>query len=362
MDKKPQVYRYQPDYAVPPGETLLEVLEYKGMTQADLVRFSGRPPKTINEIVQGKAAITPETAIQFERVLGVPAVFWNNLEKNYRQTVARLAEEKALEIELPWLDKLPVKQLEKEGWIPKQDSPVEQLKALVSYFGVATPAQFEFAAEKAAAFRKSNKFETDLFVGAAWLRKGEIEAQNVQCPPFDAAKFKDNLIAIRALTRARFDQDMINRWVELCKEAGVVLLFVKEIQGLRVNGATYWLKDKAVIQLSLRHKRDDILWFTFFHEAGHILKHGRKDVFVDQDHCDDEKEKEADRFAAEWLISHEQYKALMALPRNRVQITQFAENIGIHPSIVVGRLQHDRQVPPNWMNDLKRSLCWTKQS
>ena len=80
-----QTYAYSPDYAVPPGDTLLEVLESLGITQAELAERTGRPTKTINEIGKGKAAITPETALQLERVLGVPARFWNNRERQYRE-------------------------------------------------------------------------------------------------------------------------------------------------------------------------------------------------------------------------------------------------------------------------------------
>ena len=81
---------FQPDYAVPPGETLKETLETIGMSQAELAERTGRPKKTINEIIMGKAAITSETALQLERVLGVPASFWNNLERNYQERLARI--------------------------------------------------------------------------------------------------------------------------------------------------------------------------------------------------------------------------------------------------------------------------------
>ena len=76
--------QYTPDYVSPPGETLQEVLEERGMSQAELAERTGRPKKTINEIINGKAAITPETALQLERVLGIPASFWNNRERRYR--------------------------------------------------------------------------------------------------------------------------------------------------------------------------------------------------------------------------------------------------------------------------------------
>lgn len=87
------VNEYAPDSVSLPGDTLQEVLEDREMTQADLAERMGRPKKTVNEIIQGKTAITPETALQLERVLGVPASFWNNLERNYREHQARKEEE-----------------------------------------------------------------------------------------------------------------------------------------------------------------------------------------------------------------------------------------------------------------------------
>ena len=80
---------FVPDYAVPPGATLLELLEFLGLTQAELAARAGRPKKTINEIIKGKAAITPDTAVQLERVLGSKASFWNALEGNYRTALVR---------------------------------------------------------------------------------------------------------------------------------------------------------------------------------------------------------------------------------------------------------------------------------
>src|SRR5438874_4764145 len=108
---------FSPDYGTPPGTTLRELLERLGLTQSDLAERTGRPKKTINEIVQGKAAITPETALQFERVLAVPASFWNNLERSYRTAQARHDERAVLARYVHWLDTLPVKEIVKRGWI-----------------------------------------------------------------------------------------------------------------------------------------------------------------------------------------------------------------------------------------------------
>lgn len=83
---------YSPNKISAPGVTLFDILEERTMTQADLAQRTGRPLKTINEIIKGKAAITSETAIQLERVLGTPAAFWNQRETNYRAYLARQKE------------------------------------------------------------------------------------------------------------------------------------------------------------------------------------------------------------------------------------------------------------------------------
>ena len=84
---------YHPESVSPPGETLLETLDAFGMSQAELARCMNRPVKTINEIIQGKTAITAETVLQLEQVLNIPASFWLKREQHYRESLARLAEE-----------------------------------------------------------------------------------------------------------------------------------------------------------------------------------------------------------------------------------------------------------------------------
>src|SRR5258707_2334109 len=113
---------FSPDYGSAPGTTLREVLERLGLSQSDLAERTGRPKKTINEIVQGKAAITPETALQLERVLRIDASFWLNLERAHQAAHARDDERKRLATFLPWLDTLPIKEIAKRGWIkPHED-------------------------------------------------------------------------------------------------------------------------------------------------------------------------------------------------------------------------------------------------
>src|SRR5206468_3775093 len=123
----------------PPGATLLETLEALGMTQSELAERMGRPTKTVNEIINGKAAITPETALQLERVLGVPARFWSNRERHYREHLAQIEEEGKLQANVNWLNELPVKHMINLGWVRRCDTKVEQIRELLHFFGVASP-------------------------------------------------------------------------------------------------------------------------------------------------------------------------------------------------------------------------------
>jgi HTH-type transcriptional regulator/antitoxin HigA len=305
--------QYKPDSVTPPGETLLELLQEKGMTQAELAERTGRPRKTINEIIKGKTAITPETAIQLERVLGTPASFWNNRERIYREWLAHQEERKALAEHLPWMKKFPVRAMIKLGWIREFDHPIDQLEELLRFFGIASPVQWQTIWQGAqVSYRQSPTFAADPAAVSAWLRKGEIEAQKIECQEYREEAFREALKKIRPLTKEP-PEIFTKELTRLCAQAGVAVVFVPEIPGTRTSGATRWLSPtKAMIMLSLRYKTDDLLWFTFFHEAGHILLHGKRDVFVEGDSQTGEEnrdqEDEANNFAAEFLTPSEQLR------------------------------------------------------
>jgi addiction module HigA family antidote len=348
---------YTPDQVSPPGETLAELLEDRGMTQAGLAARTGRPKQHINEIMAGKAPITPDMAIQLERSLGVPASFWNNREARYREHLARQAEHERLSSQVEWLVQFPVKEMTRWGWLKPIQDKVEQVRELLNYFGVASPAEWrDLWSNRQFAFRKSEAFESRLGPLSAWLRRGEVVAREIASQPFDEARLRGSLPKLRALTVLGDPREFVPRITELCAAVGVAVVFVPELTGCRASGVTQWLtSDKALIQLSLRYKSDDHLWFTFFHEVGHILLHGKKEVFVEWDGADTDKEQQADRFAAESLIPAAQWKTIRSMGRySKADIRGFAAGAGVAPGIVVGRLQHERLLPPSHCNDMKR--------
>ncbi len=361
MAVKQPVFRYEPDYAVPPGQTLLETIESRGMTQADLARRTGRTPKLINEIVQGKAPITPDTALQFERVLGVPAQFWNNLESNYRSDKTRIEERRRLENEGAWLEKFPVSALIKLGAIQKKTNRGDQVSELLRFFGVASPSAWNGVwSECQVAYRHSPAFTSSPEALASWLRLGELAAERISCAPYSKETFLSALSTVRHLTTT--PPDIFEPGVrDLCSEAGVAVAFVPELRGTHLSGAARWLSpDKALIQLSLRHNSDDHLWFAFFHEAGHVLRHGRKDIFVDDDGNGTQQEEEANRFARDFLIPPELFDTFIGSVAHytKASILEFARQVGVAPGIVVGRLQHDKLLPHAHCNELKSRFTW----
>ncbi len=309
----------------------------------------------------GVAAITAETALQVEKVTGIPASFWNNAEANYQERLARLKEAETIQKQTDWLKRFSYAKMVALKLLPEASKKVEKVSNLLNFFGDAGPSQWESTyTELEGAARESNTTKSELGDLSAWLRTGEIMAQRKQCEVYSASKFKQTLREVRALTR----KNPVEAWpkvVDLCASAGVAVVLVPELPKTHVFGFTRWLtSNKALIQLRLRYKTDDMLWFTFFHDAAHILLHGKKDVFIQFRGFDNEKEREANQWAANFLIKpHDWEDFLQTLPTrpSKATITKFARANEVSDGIVLGRLQHrKKRVGPNQYNELKHKL------
>jgi len=352
-------HTYEPDFVTPPGEILEEKLQELGMSQAELADRIGRTKKTVNEIIKAKAPLLPETAIQLERVLGIPARFWTNAEANYRQFLAFQEETRRLAEQREFLKELPTAQLVKAGWLPKRADPVARLRDMLQFFGVASlDALSQIGKVKRLAFRQSAAHKVNQYALLAWLRIGEIEAQKIQCVPYDSKTFRHALHSIRNELCNKPVPEAAVQMVQACAESGVALVFVPEIPGCRAWGVTQWISpERAILQLSLRGKTDDQFWFTFFHEAAHILHHPKKDIYVEMDNQQDEREQQANAFARDILIPPQDWKKVaLARPRSASEVRTWAERLNVPPGVLVGRLQHERMLPWTHLNGLKVKL------
>jgi HTH-type transcriptional regulator / antitoxin HigA len=347
--------RRSSDLAISPGELLAETLQALGLKQAELARRTGRPVQAINEIVKGTKEITPETALQFERVLGVPAHIWTRLEADYRQGVARLHDRKRIEgHEVPLARQFPYREMAAHGWVPDVKNWLDRTIALLQFFRVSSLAHAR-ERELEAAWRRSANVAASRHALRAWLMSGERDAEALQVAPFGRDVLAETIPELRSLTRET-PSIFCPRMTKLLAGCGIAVVFVKHLPRTGVQGATQWVGRKAVVQLSVRYKWADIFWFSLFHELGHLLLHQHKGVFVNPSSGEkSDREREADVFASDALIPQAKYKRFVAGRSVFLadHVESFAREIEIHPSIVVGRLQHDSLLPHSHLNDLR---------
>lgn len=348
-------------WAVPPGEILVEALEERGMSQADLGRRMARPLKTISEIATGKAAVTPETAIQLERALGISAALWLGLESRYREALARERDREDLGEHVAWLERFPIKELVERKIVDRKAPRPEQAAALLSYFGVSSPDGWQrFWGETAASYRMSETQAVSPYAVAIWLRDAEREVDGIELPLYDQNVLRSLVPRIRSLTTALVIPIALDEARELLASAGVGLWLAKGIRGAPASGAVRWVRNNPWILLTLRHRTDDHLWFSLFHEIGHLLEGGRRKNIVEE--LDDNgpprrDEVAADTFARDSLLPDFASSEIMRADHlDPGAIRETAAEYGVAPGIVVGRLERDRKVHPGRFRHLKRKV------
>ena len=352
---------FNPDWVSSPGETLADILEERGWSQSEFAERAGYTEKHVSLLINGKASITEDTALKLERVAGSTAGFWLSREGRYRAALARMDEVRALDKEGDWLKELPLKHMLHYGWIRPFKSVGEQVAECLRFFEVASIKAWEVNYQNpVAAFRASKRYTIDPSPTATWLKQGERRAASIDCAPYDRAAFKNALLEIRKLTNQTDPDLFVPKLTDLCARAGVAVVLEPAPKGCPVSGATRWLNpNKALLMLSLRHKSNDHLWFSFFHEAGHILLHGKRMMFIDMvGMLTDEQEDEANRFARDTLIPPSLAVRLAGLPPHEVNVIHFAKDAAIAPGIVVGRMQNEQLLGWNQLNHLKVRYRW----
>lgn len=260
------------------------------------------------------------------------------------------------QVDPQWLRSLPLEELRKRGHLQETRDPEEQQREILTLFDVADIDAWHSVWEPVTVmFRRSNKVAEKLGSIATWLRLGELAARDVHVEPYDAHKLRQTLDDLLHQSRAAA-KVYIPEIQQRCAEAGVVVLFIPEIPGAGIHAVARVLHGTPVIQLGLRYRTDDLLWFNLMHEAAHVLLHA--DNLNDcntmaRDECEDE----ANAFAQNMLIPPNAVPRLREL-RSAADVTHFADELGIAAGIVVGRLQHEGLWPYRMGNDLKRRLAW----
>jgi HTH-type transcriptional regulator/antitoxin HigA len=357
------------DAVIPPGEYLQETIEELEISQAELARRMGRPIPVINEIIKGSKSITPDTALQLEQVTSVPAHVWMGLEDEYQLVLARQQELLRLEEEAEQVNTELYKALATYGYVKPlsgrgRQIKLERVRELWRFFGVTSLAHVREVNRYRAAFRVSVAGDLQAYALAAWLRCGEkqaIKQKDVQ--PFHAVAIERLIPQLRSWSKLA-PQETLPKLTSALANCGVILVLVPHLPKTRAHGAAYWLSPtKAVIQLSIRGKYADIFWFSLFHELGHLLKHGKRDVHVEDRASKSPRiqqlELEADYFAQNALVPPDEYERfVLDGDFGEESVKGFAHDIDVAPGTVVGRLQNDVYIGRNELNHLRDKYEW----
>ena len=294
-------YEFLPDWVSPPADTITDLLKEENLSLKEFTQRMSCTSHFTSKLINGSIAITPQIAEKLEIILGSSKTFWMNRESQYREHFARLQSEAKERKE--WIKKFPLTDMIKFGWMSPSSDSAEKATNCLHFFGVTTVKEWHEKyndLHKVTAFRTSSFFSSQTESIIAWLRQGEIEGQSIKCKSWNAQRFLETLLKIRPLTRMKDPQVFIPELQKRFTKCGVAVVIVPTPAKCPASGAIYFISpNKALLILSFRYLSDDHFWFSLFHEAGHLLHHGNKSLFLEGvDKSTTLEEMEANNFAA----------------------------------------------------------------
>lgn len=354
---------FEPDWAVPPGATIAALLAARSLSRESFAGAIGESVETVQRLLLGLEAVDHSLAERLSRCLGSSRAFWVAREAQFRADSERLRHQQEAEDRVAWAKQFPVREMVSLGWMPDFRSAMAAADECLKLFGVPDVATWKArygGAAAAAAFRMSGSVRREPGAVSAWLRWAEIVAERTPCDSWDPDGFRERLRAARRLSWKKDPTVFLPALRRLCAEVGVAVVVARTPRGCPASGATRFLStSKAMMVLSFRYRTDDQFWFTFFHEAGHLLLHGHDALFLeDGGETTSDEEREANEFAQALILSPAYMAELDRLPLDKDSIMHFARRAGVAPGLVVGQLQHRKRITPDRLNGLKRRYDW----
>lgn len=336
-------------FATPPGATIREQLEHRGMKQKEFALRMGLSEKHISRLINGQVELTQDVALRLESVLGVPARFWNNLEIIFREKLARVNEENEMEQDIQLASSFPYAKMAELHWVNATRKKEEKVQNLRRFFEVAKLQLLDGLRIPGISYRRTGVTAANDYILAAWSQKARLEARKIQTSSINISRLEGELQRIREMT-VKKPEEFCNELVDLLSKCGVAIVFLPHIGGSFLHGATFFDGSHIVLALTLRGKDADKFWFSLFHELCHIIRGHMNEpgeTTIKQEH-------ESDVFSQDILIPPDLYQHFVELNCfTKECISAFADEIGIAPGIVLGRLQKENYVPYHNFHDLK---------
>ncbi|MFR4101671.1 MAG: HigA family addiction module antitoxin [Streptococcus sp.] len=354
MSKK--IVEYKDLIAFHPGQYVEELIEDYNVTQKEFAERLGVSAKTVSKLVNAEESISKETAHKLAKLSGVSMQTWLNLQNAYDVKVAEIVEQKELEegSEKEICEMIDFKYFKAEGYVPdKRYTLKEKIVELRKILGVASLEKFS-SFNNQVSYRNTREFTTKSIVNSnIMLELASKKARDITTTKLNRKKLEKSLPALRELTR-QAPEAFPQRLYDILLDCGVVLVGLPALPNANLNGATKKFGNgSALLLLTDRNKASDIFWFSLFHEIGHILEN----EFSSDDGNGKSyrrSEERADQFAKDLLIDPQDYQRFIdEACFDKQAIKKFADEIGIHPSIVLGRLQNDEYLGYDQFRDLK---------
>jgi len=329
-----------------PGEYLRDELELRGWSQTEFAEIINRPLRLVNEIIQGKRGISPETAKELGAALGTSAELWMNLNTAYHlwksDPVSPNIERRAL-----MRSRYPVRDMMLRNWLtPSEDTDVIEGQ-LLRFFEVSSIKETPALASAAMA-RRTDEGSVSLNPRQiAWLYRVKQIAESVQIKNFSKPSLKKSISLLKSI---REMPEEIHSIPSILEETGVRFVIVEPLPSSKIDGVCFWIDNSPAIGLSLRYDRIDNFWFVLRHELEHVLNGDGKDsAIIDSeimkgqgDESLPPEERAANAAAAEFCVPETELNDFMARKGpifSRKQVLLFAKRLQVHPGLVVGQLQ-----------------------
>jgi HTH-type transcriptional regulator / antitoxin HigA len=352
---------FTPRWASPPGATIKDVLDERQMTSARFAEVLQIDVEAVEELISGRTPMTVGLARKLSDHLGATVEFWLTRDVQFREDIVRSEGDK-------WAADLPLKHMESLGWITSSDDWKGRLRSCLQFFAARDFRDWQAKYQpilQGSHFRFPSTTRQNPAAVLAWLRQGEIVTSGQLKNPWNPGSFRASLQRARHLTRERDPSRFLPNLINLCTESGVSFAVVRAPEGCPVSGvARFTINDQPMIILSARYLADDHFWFTFFHEAGHLLLHGPGNLYLDDDaELNGEAdapvaELEANEFAETVLIPDGIPDEMQIGRLSAREAIRASQDIGISPGILVGQLQHRRIIGFDTLNGLKRRYKW----
>jgi len=337
-----------PAEVFPPGDFIRDELDARGWTQGDLAQIMGRPLRLVNELVAGKKQITPDTARGLAKAFGDDdALYWMNLDSAYRLSQTKPADE-SVGRRAKLYSLFPVRELMKRNWIETSDNLDVTEHRVCRFFRISNIDEKPNFAHAA----KAAQYDERTSLQYAWLFRAKELAESVHSAPYSEKKLRLALAQLRTLLVA---PEEIRQVPQILADAGVRFVIVEFVPGAKIDGAAFWLaNDVPVIALSLRFDRISNFWFVLRHEIEHVLRRDGATIDVELTERIQRKENfpfeetRANDAAANFVVPADELESFILRVRplySEKRIMLFAKRIGVHPGLVVGRLQFREEVP-----------------